>query len=99
MEMTKISVINFSQKTVENFEMSGNDIKEIKFEFYDNIFKITIMNNNDEVIEEVFEVQKVDEGVEEEVLEHEVVAEPQIKKCTIDDVKNIIDEHIPKKNT
>ena len=98
MELMKIIGINFSQKTVENFEMSGNDIKEIKFEFYDNIFKITIMNN-DEVIEEVFEVQKVDEGVEKEVLEHEVVAEPQIKKCTIDDVKNIIDEHIPKKNT
>jgi len=96
--MTKISGINFSQKTVENIEVCGI-IKEIKCESHDNIFKITVMNNNDEVIEEVLEVQKVDEGVEKEVLEHEVVAEPQIKKLTIDDVKNIIDENIPKKNT
>ena len=92
MEMTKISVINFSQKTVENFEMSGNDIKEIKCEFHDNIFKITIMNNDD-VIEEVFE----EDVIEEPVVEEPVVAEQQIKKLTIADVKDIIYENIPKK--
>ena len=75
----KISGINFSEKTVENIEVCGI-IKEIKCESHDNIFKITVMNNNDEVIEEVLEVQKVDEGVEDEVIEQEVVAEPQIKK-------------------
>ena len=52
MQMTKISGINFSEKTVENIEVCGI-IKEIKCEFHDNIFKITVMNNNDEVIEEV----------------------------------------------
>jgi len=46
------------------------------------------MNNNDEVIEEVFE---------EEVIEEPVVEEPQIKKLTIADVKDIIYENIPKK--
>jgi len=97
--MTKISGINFSQKTVENVEICGNDVKEIKCEFYDNIFKITVMNNNDEVIEEVLEVQKVDEGVEEEVLEHEVVEEAVNKKLTIEDLKTMIYENIPKKNT
>ena len=92
MQMTKISGINFSQKTVENIEVNGDDIKEMKCEFYDNIFKITVMNNNDEVIEEVIEEEN------DEVIEQEVVAEQQIKKLTIDDVKNIIDENIPKKN-
>jgi len=51
--------------------------------------------NNDEVIEEVFE----EEVIEEPVVEEPVVEEPVNKKLTIDDVKNIIDENIPKKNT
>ena len=88
--MIKISNINFCEKTVENIEVNGDDLKEMKCEFYDNIFKITVMNNNDEVIEEVFE---------EEVIEEPVVEEPQIEKLTIADVKDIIYENIPKKNT
>jgi len=28
MEKTKISGINFSEKTIENVEVSGNDVKE-----------------------------------------------------------------------
>jgi len=94
----KISGINFSEKTVENIEVNGDDIKEMKCEFYDNIFKITIMNNNDEVIEEVFEEETIVEQ-SDEVIEQEVVAEPQIKKLTIADVKDIIYENIPLKNT
>ena len=102
MEKTKISGINFSEKTVENIEVSGNDIKGIKFEFYDNIFNITVMKNNGEEVIEVFEEQKVEEVVEhevveQEVVEQEVVVEPVNKKLTIADVKNIIYENIPKK--
>ena len=52
MKMTKISNINFSQKTIENVEVSGDDIKEFKFEFHDNTFNITVMKNNDEVVVE-----------------------------------------------
>ena len=52
--MIKMSTVNFSKKTIENLEVSCDDMKEIKCEFYDNIFKITVMNNNDEVIEKVF---------------------------------------------
>jgi len=99
--MTKISKINFSQKTIENVEVSGDDIKEFRFEFHDNTFKITVMKNDDKVVEEVFEEQEVDEVVEdhkEEVVE-EVIEEPVNKKLSIADVKNIIYENIPKKNT
>ena len=85
MKKTKISVINFSEKTIQNIGVSGDDIKEFKFEFNDNTYKITVMKNNDEVVEEVFEVQKVEEVVEEPVID-----EPVNKKLTIADVKNII---------
>ena len=91
--MIKINNINFCEKSIENIEVCGI-LKEIKCEFHDNIFKITIMNNDD-VIEEVFE----EDVIEEPVVEEPVVAEQQIKKLAIDDVKNIIDENIPKKNT
>ena len=96
--MTKISNINFSEKTVENIEVCGI-LKEIKCEFHDNIFKITIMNNDEEVIEEAFEEENVEHEVEEPVVEEPVVEEPVNKKLTIADVKNIIYENILKKNT
>ena len=99
MKMTKISNINFSQKTVEKIEVSGDNIKEFKFEFHDNTSQITVMKNNNEVVEKVFEEQKVYDVVEEEVVEQEVVEEPVNKKLTIADVKNIIYENILKKNT
>ena len=100
MEKTKISGINFSEKTIENVEVSGNDVKEFKFEFNDNTFKITVMKNNDEVVEEVFEEETiVEEVIEELLVEEPVVEEPVNKKLTIADVKNIIYENIPKKNT
>ena len=98
MKMTKISNINFSEKTVENIEVCGI-LKEIKCEFHDNIFKITIMNNDEEVIEEAFEEENVEHEVEEPVVEEPVVEEPVNKKLTIADVKNIIYNTIPKKNT
>ena len=101
MKMTKISNINFSEKTVENIEVCGI-LKEIKCEFHDNIFKITIMNNDGEEVIEVFEEQKVAEVVAEtteEVVQQEVNEEPINKKLTIADVKNIIYENILKKNT
>ena len=99
MEKTKISGINFSEKTVENIEVCGI-LKEIKCEFHDNIFKITIMNNDGEEVIEVFEEQKVAEVVAEtteEVVQQEVNEEPINKKLTIADVKKIIYESIPKK--
>jgi hypothetical protein len=102
--MIKINNINFCEKSIEKIEVCGI-IKEIKCEFHDNIFKITVMNNNDEVIEEVIEEEVIEEPVveepvvEEPVVEEPVVEEPVNKKLNIDDVKNIIDENIPKKNT
>ena len=65
MQMTKISNINFSQKTVETVEVNGDGIKEIKYEFLDNTFKITVMKNNDEVVEEVFEEETIVEQSDE----------------------------------
>jgi len=98
--MIKMSTVNFSKKTIENLEVSCDDMKEIKCEFYDNIFKITVMKNNDEVVEEVFEEETiVEEVIEEPVVEEPVVEEPASKKLSIEGVKQIIYENIPKKNT
>jgi len=82
--MTKISNLNFSQKTVEMVEVNGDGIKEIKYEFIDNTFKVTIVKNDDEVV--------VEETIAEEVIE-----EPVNQMLTIVDVKKIIYENIPKK--
>jgi len=89
--MTKISNLNFSQKTVEMVEVNGDGIKEIKYEFIDNTFKVTIVKNDDEVV--------VEEVVAEETIAEEVIEEPVNQMLTIVDVKKIIYENIPKKNT
>jgi len=91
MQMTKISNLNFSQKTVETVEVNGDGIKEIKYEFLDNIFKVTIVKNDDEVV--------VEESIAEETIAEEVIEEPVNQMLTIVDVKKIIYENIPKKNT
>ena len=98
-----MSTVNFSKKTIENLEVSCDDMKEIKFEFLDNILRLSIVKGNDEeVIEEIIQ-EKLDDTpnnkvVNEEVSE-EVVEEKVIEKLTIDDLKKIIYETIPKKNT
>ena len=101
--MIKISNINFCEKTVENIEVSCDDMKEIKCEFLNNILRLSIVKgNNEEVIEEIIQ-EKLDDTpnnkvVNEEVSE-DVIEEKVIEKLTIDDLKKIIYETIPKKNT
>jgi hypothetical protein len=95
--MIKMSTVNFSKKTIENLEVSCDDMKEIKFEFLDNTLRLSIVKENDEVVDEVFEQHK--EELSEEVLEEKVIEEQLIEKLTIDDLKKIIYETIPKKNT
>ena len=97
--MTKISNINFSQKTIENVEICGI-IKEIKCEFMDNTYRLIIIKDNDEVVEEVFAEEHVAEKpIADDVIEQQVVAEPAPKKLSIEEVKQIIYENISKKNT
>ena len=83
-----MSTVNFSKKTIENLEVSCDDMKEIKFEFLDNTLRLSIVKENDEVVDEVFEQHK--EELSEEVLEEKVIEEQVIEKLTIDDLKKII---------
>jgi len=75
--MIKMSTVNFSEKTIEKVEVSCDDIKEIKFEFLDNILRLSIVKgNNEEVIEEIIkEEMEDDELVKEEASEEPVIEE------------------------
>ena len=72
-----MSTVNFSEKTIEKVEVSCDDIKEIKFEFLDNILRLSIVKgNNEEVIEEIIkEEMEDDELVKEEASEEPVIEE------------------------
>ena len=96
--MIKISNINFSKKTIENLEVSCDDMKEIKFEFLDNTLRLSIVKENDkEVIEEIIKEEMEDDEVVKEEPTEDVIEEKVIEKLTIDDLKKIIYETIPKK--
>ena len=95
-----MSTVNFSKKTIENLEISCDDIKEIKFEFLDNTLRLSIVKENDkEVIEEIIKEEMEDDEVVKEEPTEDVIEEKVIEKLTIDDLKKIIYETIPKKNT
>ena len=67
--MIKINNIHFSKKTIENFEVIGDDIKEVQLVFLEDTFRITIIKDNDEVVDkEVFEQE---ENISTEVTEEE----------------------------
>jgi len=98
--MIKMSTVNFSKRTIENLEVSCDDIKEIKFEFLDNTLRLSIVKENEEeVIEEIIKEEMEDVEVVNEELTEDVIEEKVIEKLTIDDLKKIIYETIPKKNT
>ena len=93
-----MSTVNFSEKTVENIEVSCDDMKEIKFEFLDNTLRLSIVKENDkEVIEDIIKEEMEDDEVVNEDVSEEVIEEKVIEKLTIDDLKKIIYETIPKK--
>ena len=98
--------INFTKKTIENIEVNGDDIKEVQLVFLEDTFRITIIKDNEElVVKEVFEQEEnistevTEEETSEEVIEEPVVEDQVNNKLTIDDLKKIIYETIPKKNT
>ena len=100
MKMIKMSTVNFSKRTIENLEVSCDDIKEIKCEFLDNTLRLSIVKENDkEVIEEIIKEEMEDDEVVKEEPTEDVIEEKVIEKLTIDDLKKIIYETIPKKNT
>ena len=53
--MININNINFTQKTIESIQIDGTDIKEINFKFHEREFKLRIIKDNQEIIEEVIE--------------------------------------------
>jgi ribosomal protein S3AE len=94
--MIKINNINFTQKTIESIQIDGDDIKEINFEFHEREFKLRIIKDIQEIIEEVIE-EKPNKDVVEEVIEEETPEEvsQEPKTLTLGEVKKIIYDTIP----
>ena len=102
--MIQIININFTQKTIKSIQIDGDDIKEINFELHEREFKLRIIKDNQEIVEEVIEEKPIndvlEDAIEEETPEEqkeEVLQEP--KKISIGEVKKIIYDNIPKANT
>ena len=102
--MIQINNINFTQKTIKSIQIDGDDIKEINFELHEREFKLRIIKDNQEIVEEVIEEKPIndvlEDAIEEETPEkqkEEVLQEP--KKISIGEVKKIIYDNIPKANT
>ena len=75
--MIKINNINFTQKTIESIQIDGDDIKEINFEFHEREFKLRIVKDNQEIVEEVIEEQPKEEVIEEQPKEAVIEEQPK----------------------
>ena len=102
--MIKITNLNFQNQTIESIEVNGETVDNLEIKLTKTKFNIVIVKDK-KVIQK--EIQKKDnivdviiEDVEEvikDIKENELVQEPD--NITLAKVKDLLKEHIPKKNT
>ena len=102
--MIKITNLNFQNQTIESIEVNGETVDNLQIKLTKTKFNIVIVKDK-KVIQK--EIQKKDnivdviiEDVEEvikDIKENELVQEPD--NITLAKVKDLLKEHIPKKNT
>ena len=102
--MIKITNLNFQNQTIESIEVNGETVDNLQIKLTKTKFNIVIVKD-EKVIQK--EIQKKDnivdviiEDVEEvikDIKENELVQEPD--NITLAKVKDLLKEHIPKKNT
>ena len=99
--MIKITNLNFQNQTIESIEVNGEAVDNLEIKLTKTKFNIVIVKDK-KVIQK--EIQKKDDIVDvvieevEEVIEEDI-KEEIIEKVTLAKIKDLLKEHIPKKNT
>jgi integrase len=107
--MIKISNLNFQNQTIEKIEVNGECIDNLEIKLTKTKFSIVIVKDKkcikkeikkkDDIVDVIIEAdikEVVEEDIKEEVVED---IKEVIEKVTLAKIKDLLKEHIPKKNT
>ena len=94
--MIKITNLNFQNQTIESIEVNGETVDNLQIKLTKTKFNIVIVKDNKSIKKEINKKDNiVDVIIEEDIKENEFVQE----EMTLAKVKDLLKEHIPKKNT
>ena len=94
--MIKITNLNFQNQTIESIEVNGETVDNLQIKLTKTKFNIVIVKDNKSLKKEINKKDNiVDVIIEEDIKENEFVQE----EMTLAKVKDLLKEHIPKKNT
>jgi integrase len=94
--MIKVTNLNFQNQTIESIEVNGETVDNLEIKLTKTKFNIVIVKDK-KVIQK--EIQKKDEIVDVVIEEVEDIKEEIIEEMTLAKIKDLLKEHIPKKNT
>ena len=101
--MIKITNLNFQNQTIESIEVNGETVDNLQIKLTKTKFNIVIVKDK-KVIQKEIQKKDVPEKAVDVVIEEveevvEDIKEEIIEKVTLAKVKDLLKEHIPKKNT
>jgi len=94
--MIKISNLNFRNQTIETIEVNGETVDNLEIKLTKTKFNIVIVKDNKSIKKEINKKDNIVDVVIEEV---EEVIEDIKEPMTLAKIKDLLKEHIPKKNT
>ena len=94
--MIKIYNLNFKNQTIESIEVNGETVDNLQIKLTKTKFNIVIVKNNKSIKKEINKKDNIVDVVIEEV---EEVIEDIKEPMTLAKIKDLLKEHIPKKNT
>ena len=100
--MIKITNLNFQNQTIESIEVNGETVDNLQIKLTKTKFNIVIVKDKKVIQKEIKKKENIVDVIIEEV--EEVIEDIKENECvqeemTLAKVKDLLKEHIPKKNT
>jgi hypothetical protein len=97
--MIKITNLNFQNQTIESIEVNGETVDNLEIKLTKTKFNIVIVKDKKVIQKEIKKKDVPEKAVDVVIEEVEDIKEEIIEEMTLAKIKDVLKEHIPKKNT
>jgi integrase len=97
--MIKITNLNFQNQTIESIEVNGETVDNLQIKLTKTKFNIVIVKDKKVIQKEIKKKDVPEKAVDVVIEEVEQVIEDIKEEMTLAKMKDLLKEHIPKKNT
>jgi hypothetical protein len=97
--MIKITNLNFQNQTIESIEVNGETVDNLQIKLTKTKFNIVIVKDKKVIQKEIKKKDVSEKAVDVVIEEVEQVIEDIKEEMTLAKMKDLLKEHIPKKNT